>query len=459
MSKIIHRSLRAALPVAVSGKGVTLIDRDGKAYIDASGGAAVSCLGHGHPDVIAAMHAQIDRIAYAHTSFFTTEVAEELADTLVADAPPGIGYAYMVSGGSEAVEAALKMARQYFVETGQPERSKFIARRQSYHGNTLGALAVGGNEWRRKQFAPLLIDVGRVSPCYEYRDRREDETPERYGERLAAELEARIQEIGAKHVIAFVAETIVGATMGAVPPTPGYFKRVREICDRHGILLILDEVMCGMGRTGTLHAVEQEGIAPDLMTIAKGLGGGYQPVGAVLASTKIVEAMRRGSGMFQHGHTYIGHPVGMAAALAVQRVIKRDRLLDKVKACGAHFARRLRETLGEHPHVGDIRGRGLLMGVELVADRASKRVFDPALKLHAKIKAEAMQRGLMVYPMGGTIDGERGDHVLLAPPFISTETDLDTIVQRLAGAIDSGIASLDAARSTSTSTTTEETIP
>src|SRR5438552_4005681 len=317
-SRIIHRSLRSTPPRAVSCAGITITDADGRTYIDASGGAAVSCLGHGHPDVIAAMHAQIDRVAYAHTSFFTTEVAEELADTLVADAPEGIGHVYLVSGGSEAMEASLKMARQYFVEIGEPQRSIFIGRRQSYHGNTLGALAVGGNEWRRRQFAPLLIDVARVSPCYEYRECREGETPEQYSGRLAQELEATIAQVGAKKVIAFVAETVVGATLGAVPPTPGYFRRVREICNRHGILLIADEVMCGMGRTGTLHAITQEGVAPDLMAIAKGLGGGYQPVGAVLASAKIVEAMRRGSGMFQHGHTYIGHPVACAAALAVQ---------------------------------------------------------------------------------------------------------------------------------------------
>jgi adenosylmethionine-8-amino-7-oxononanoate aminotransferase len=442
MSKILHRSLRGQFPVAVSGKGVTLTDREGKVYIDASGGAAVSCLGHQHPEVLAAMHAQIDKLTYAHTGFFTTEVAEELAETLVADAPAGLGYVYMVAGGSEAMEASLKLARQYFVETGEPGRSVFIARRQSYHGNTLGALAVGGNEWRRKQFAPLLIDVGRVSPCYEYRDRRENETPEQYSERLARELDAKIQEIGPGRVIAFVAEPIVGATMGAVPSTPGYFRRIREVCDRHGVLLIADEVMCGMGRTGTLHALEQEGVVPDLQAIAKGLGGGYQPVGAVLASTRIVEALKRGTGMFQHGHTYIGHAAGCAAALAVQKIIKRDGLLDKVKADGRYLAEALCKALGQHPHVGDIRGRGFFWGVELVEDRATKRTFDPALRLHAKVKAEAMQRGLMCYPMGGTIDGVHGDHVLLAPPFIATRAELDEIVSRIAAAIDSGTASL-----------------
>jgi adenosylmethionine-8-amino-7-oxononanoate aminotransferase len=442
VTKIIHRTLRTTPPVAVSGRGVTLTDREGKTYIDASGGAAVSCLGHGHPDILAAMHAQIDKLAYAHTSFFTTEVAEELAEDLIAHAPAGIGHVYLVSGGSEAIEAALKMARQYFVEIGQPRREHFIGRKQSYHGNTLGALAVGGNEWRRQQFAPLLIGVTHVSPCYEYRGREDGETAEQYGARLARELELVLQDVGADRVIAFVAETVVGATLGAVPAVPGYFKRVREVCDRHGVLLIIDEVMCGMGRTGTLHAVEQEGISPDLMAIAKGLGGGYQPVGAVLASNKVVDAIKRGSGMFQHGHTYIGHPVGAATALAVQRVIRRDRLLEKVRDDGRYFESRLRAALGGHAHVGDIRGRGFFWGVELVEDRATKVPFDPALRLHAKIKAEAMQRGLMTYPMGGTIDGKHGDHVMLAPPFIATRAELDEIVSRLAAAIDSGTASL-----------------
>jgi adenosylmethionine-8-amino-7-oxononanoate aminotransferase len=440
MTHILHRTIKHDLPVAVSGSGVTITDANGRAYIDASGGAAVSCLGHGHADVIAAMHAQIDRIAYAHTSFFTTAVAEELADVLVASAPAGTSHVYFVSGGSEAVEAALKMARQYFVEIGQPQRRHFIARRQSYHGNTLGALSVGGNEWRRRQFAPLLMDVTHVSPCYEYRDRRADETPEQYGARLVNELSQAIDRLGPDTVIAFVAETVVGATAGALPPVPGYLKGVRELCTRHGILLILDEVMCGMGRTGTLHACEQEGVAPDLMTIAKGLGGGYQPIGAVLAQTHIVDAFAKGSGLFQHGHTYLGHPVACAAALAVQRVIVRDRLLDAVKARGRGLKERLDAAFRDHPRVGDIRGRGLFWGVELVADRASKQTFDPALRLHARIKARAMSEGLMVYPMGGTIDGRLGDHVLLAPPFIVTDADLDAIVGRLQRAIDGALA-------------------
>ena len=440
MTHILHRQIGHDYPVAVSGQGVTIRDAQGKDYIDASGGAAVSCLGHSHPDVLAAMHEQLDKLAYAHTSFFTTKIAEELADDLIAHAPKGMAQVYFVSGGSEAVETALKLARQYFVERGEPERKHFIARKQSYHGNTLGALAVGGNEWRRKQFAPLLIETFHVSPCYEYRDRRADETPEAYGERLAQELEAQIQNLGPKTVLAFVAETVVGATLGAVPAVPGYFKRVREVCDRHGILLILDEVMCGMGRTGTLHACEQEGIAPDLMTIAKGLGGGYAPIGAVLIRDKIIDAIARGSGLFQHGHTYLGHALACSAGLAVQRVIRRDNLLQNVRTQGAHLARRLQERFGNHPHVGNVRGRGLFQGVELVSDRSSKEPFDPKRKLHARVKKEAMERGLMVYPTGGTIDGVRGDHVLLAPPFIVDAQDVDRIVERLGDAIDAAIA-------------------
>ena len=430
------------MPVAVGGKGVELFDENGKSYIDASGGAAVSCLGHGHPDVLAALHKQLDALAYAHTGFFTTDVAEKLADRLIADAPPGLDHVYLVSGGSEAIEAALKMARQYFVEKGESQRRHIIARRQSYHGNTLGALATGGNEWRRAQFKPLLIETHHIDPCYAYRLRQEGESDEAYAARAAQALEDKILELGADQVIAFVAETVVGATAGAVPPVADYFKRIRAICDRYGVLLILDEVMCGMGRTGTLHACEQDGIAPDLMTIAKGLGGGYQPIGAVLLSKSIFEAFAKGSGFFQHGHTYMGHPMAAAAGLAVQEVIARDGLLANVGAMGAYLQRRLEERFANHAHVGDIRGRGLFRGVELVSDRSSKEPFDPARKLHALVKRQAMARGLMVYPMGGTIDGVRGDHVLLAPPFIVNEGHVDAIVERLSDSVDAAIAAM-----------------
>src|SRR5215468_4713864 len=363
MTHVLHRRIAHSYPVAASGQGVTIRDNTGKEYIDASGGAAVSCLGHSHPDVLRAMREQIDRLDYAHTSFFTTQVAEELADDLVAHAPDGIGHVFFVSGGSEAIEAALKLARQYFVERGEPQRRYFLARRQSYHGTTLGALAVGDRGWQRWQFAPLLIETHHVSPAYEYRGRGADETPEAYGERLARELADKIAELGADQIIAFVAETVVGATMGAVPAPPNYFRRVREFCDRYGILLILDEVMCGMGRTGTLYACEQEGVVPDLIAIAKGLGGGYAPIGALLVQEKIFDAVAKGSGAFQHSHTYMGHPLACSAALAVQRVIRRDNLLANVRAQGTHLSRRLKERFGNHPFVGDVRGRGLLQGV------------------------------------------------------------------------------------------------
>jgi adenosylmethionine-8-amino-7-oxononanoate aminotransferase len=441
-TRVFHRHLRYTPPVAVGGSGVYLTDNAGKQYLDASGGAAVSCLGHGHPDVLAAMHAQIDKLAYAHTSFFTTEVAEELAQHLIDRAPQGMSHAYFVSGGSEAIEAAMKMARQYFVESGQPQRTHFIARRQSYHGNTLGALSVGGNQWRREPFAPILIQATHVSPCYPYREKGPQETPEQYGLRLARELDAAIVGLGRDKVIAFVAETVGGATAGVLTAVPGYFKAVREVCDRHGVLLILDEVMCGMGRTGSLHACEQEGVVPDLLVIAKGLGGGYQPIGAVLAQKKVVDAMSGGSGFFQHGHTYLGHAVACAAALAVQQVIERDGLLARVRESGAKLEGLLKETLGSHANVGDIRGRGLFWGVELVRDRDTKAPFDPALQLHARIKKEAFARGLMVYPMGGTVDGRYGDHVLLAPPFIARDSELALIAQRLHEAIEAAIQSI-----------------
>ena len=440
MTHILHRQIGSSLPVAATGSGIEIVDSAGKRYIDASGGAAVSCLGHGHPAVTQALHGQLDKLAYAHTGFFTTEVAEKLGDRLIADAPAGMSHVYLVSGGSEAIEAALKMARQYFVERGQPQRRHVIARRQSYHGNTLGALATGGNEWRRAPFSPLLMETHHIDPCFAYRFQEPGESEEDYGRRAADALEAKLRALGPETVMAFVAETVVGATAGAVPPAAGYFKRIREICDRHGVLLILDEVMCGMGRTGTLHACEQEGIAPDLMTIAKGLGGGYEPIGAVLLGRHIYETFAKGSGFFQHGHTYMAHPLACAAALAVQETIHRDNLLANVRDKGALLRRRLGERFGNHAHVGDIRGRGLFQAVELVEDRSTKAPFDPALKLHAKVKKAAMARGLMVYPMGGTIDGTRGDHVLLAPPFIVTEDQVGEIVDRLGSAIDDALA-------------------
>ncbi len=439
MSHVFHRRPRDVMPTAVEGDGIYVVDADGRRYLDASGGAAVSCLGHSHPKVIEAIKRQVDQIAYAHTSFFTNEPMERLADMLIEAAPEGLERVYFVSGGSEAMESALKLARQYFLERGEEGRHHIIARRQSYHGNTLGALAAGGNMWRREPFDPLLIETHHIAPCYAYRDRRADETDVAYGERVADELDVKITELGAGTVIGFIAEPVVGATAGALAPVPGYFKRIREICDRHGVLLILDEVMCGMGRTGSLFACEQDGVSPDLLIAAKGLGAGYQPIGALFVSGDIYDTIVGGSGFFQHGHTYMGHATGCAASLAVQRVIRDDNLLDNVKRQGATLMRRLAERFGNHAHVGDIRGRGLFIGVELVADRSSKTPFDPSLKLNARVKSNAMARGLMCYPAGGTIDGKRGDHILIAPPFIVTPPDIEIIVERLGDAVDAAI--------------------
>ncbi|WP_137390588.1 aspartate aminotransferase family protein [Rhodoligotrophos defluvii] len=445
MSHIIHRVLGATYPRAVAGDGAYIIDADGKRYLDASGGAAVSCLGHSERRVTEAIKAQLDAIPYSHTSFFTSAPAEELAALLAEQAPPGLDHVFLVSGGSEAMEAALKLARQYFVEKGEPDRRRFIARRQSFHGNTLGALAVGGNLARRALYDPLLIDVEHVSPCYAYRDKAADEDDEAYGARLAAELQATIDRHGAETIIAFVAETVVGATLGAVPAVPNYFRRIREICDRHGILLILDEVMCGMGRTGTMFACEQEGISPDIAVVAKGLGAGYQPIGALIASRAIYATLAAGSGGFQHGHTYLGHAAACAGALAVQKVIAEDGLLARVGDLGPKLMARLHDRFGQQPHVGDIRGRGLFLALELVEDRETKQPFDPALKLNARIKANAMAEGLMCYPMGGTIDGRRGDHVLLAPPYIVTEPQLDELVEKLDRALARSLAEISIA--------------
>lgn len=445
MTHILHRHTHASYPMAVGGDGPYVIDSEGRRYLDASGGAAVSCLGHSRRDVVDAIKAQLDHLPYAHTSFFTNDPSEQLAEHLTARAPGTLDHVYFVSGGSEANETALKLARQYFVEKGEPQRSRFIARHQSYHGNTIGALSVGGNPGRRAMFDPILThNVDHISPCYAYRGQQEGESLEAYGRRVADELEAKLLEVGPETVIAFVAETVVGATLGAVPPAPGYLKRIREICDKYGILLILDEVMSGMGRTGTLYACEQDGTAPDLLTCAKALGAGYQPIGAVLLSKAIFDAIRGGSGFFQHGFTYIGHPTACAGALAVQQAIERDSLLANVRAQGELLQTDLRNRLGTNPHVGDIRGRGLFVGVELVAEREDKTPFDPSSKVHARIKKEAMARGLMCYPNGGTVDGQRGDHILLAPPYILEDRHRQELVEKLGAAIDASLAQVAA---------------
>lgn len=435
MSHVFPRHCHSALPTAVSGDGCYLIDADGKRYFDGSGGAAVSCLGHSNARVVQAIKDQVDKLAFAHTGFFTTDPAEELADMLIAAAPGDLDRVYFVSGGSEAVEAAIKLARQFHIENGEPQRSHLIARRQSYHGNTLGALAVGGNAWRREQFAPLLIDVSHISPCYEYAERTADETLHEYGQRAAQELEDEILRLGPDQVMAFLAEPVVGATLGAVPAVDGYFTRIREICDRYGVLLILDEVMCGMGRTGHLFACDADGITPDILCIAKGLGAGYQPIGAMLCTTKIYDAIASGTGFFQHGHTYLGHPVAAAAGRAVLQEMQDHSLVQRVRDVGRTFEAALKQRFAQHPHVGDIRGRGLFWGLEFVADRDTRTPFDPKNGYAGKLKKSAFNEGLICYPMPGTRDGQHGDHVLLAPPFIITDTQIEEVTARLERAI------------------------
>ncbi|WP_191286250.1 aspartate aminotransferase family protein [Aliiroseovarius zhejiangensis] len=436
MSHVFPRHTKAVPPIAVKGDGIYIIDSNGNKYLDGSGGAAVSCLGHSDRDVIQAIKTQVDQLAFAHTGFLSSQPAESLADRLIANAPEGIERVYFVSGGSEAVESALKLARQYMIETGQPQRTRFISRRQSYHGNTLGALGTGGNAWRRAPFDPVMVSASHISPCYEYRLRHEGESQEDYALRAANELEAELLRQGPENVIGFIAEPVVGATAGAVPAVPGYFKRIREICDQYGILLILDEVMCGMGRTGTLFACEQDGVAPDLITIAKGLGAGYQPIGAMLCSGAIYAAIEDGSGFFQHGHTYVGHPTACAAADAVVRKLTDGGMVARSAQMGETLMAALTDAFGQHPHIGDMRGRGLFRGLELVADRDTKAPFAPEKGIAAKLKKQAFANGLICYPMAGTIDGQQGDHVLLAPPFIITDDQIGELVDKLSKTFD-----------------------
>ena len=423
------------------GEGIYLIDADGRRYVDACGGAAVSCLGHVHPKVAAAIAEQAARLEYVHTGFFTTAEAEELAELIAELSPGGLDRVWFTSSGSEAIEAALKLARQYHLERGDERRTRVVARRLSYHGNTLGALAAGGSAWRRAPYQPLLIDVSLVDPCFEYRFAAPGESAEDYGRRAADSLEQEIVRLGPETIMAFVAESVVGATAGAVPPVPNYLQHVREICDRHGVLLILDEVMCGSGRTGTFLSCEQDGIVPDIVTLGKGLGAGYQPIGAVVCTRDVYQTVAQGSGALKHGQTYNAHPVGCAAALAVQRVIEDEGLLGRVGAAGERLRALLTERFGDHRNVGDIRGRGLLLALELVEDRAMKLPFDAAFRLHERAKAEAFARGLLIYPGGGTADGRLGDHILLAPPYNVTNNELEMIVDMLSDTLDAVLPS------------------
>ena len=444
MNHVFHRQLKTPLPVLSHGQGSYLVDRSGKRYLDACGGAAVSSLGHSYQPVRDAIIRQVEQAAYAHNSFFTNQPAEELADYLVDKAPAGFGNgkAMFVSSGSEAMEAALKLARQYHLERGDPKRERIIARHGSYHGYTLGALAVGGHAGRRAPFEPILFKAEHIDPCYAYRYKRDDETDAEFGRRMADLLEEKLQRIGPETVAAFVAEPVVGATLGTVPAASGYFRRIREICDRHGVLFIADEVMCGMGRTGTLFALEQEGVSADLITIAKGLGAGYQPVAALLVAEPVCDAVKNGSGLLWNGHTYMSHAVACAGAMEVMRQIELHGLMEVVRQQGDKFDAKLKQRFGQHPYVGDVRGRGLFRSIELVKDRETKEPFAAELNAAGKIKAEAFERGLMCYPQQGCAGGREGDHVLLAPPFTVADNELDEVVDLLAASVDQVLKSV-----------------
>ena len=429
MSSVFYRSPNHPYPLGVRAEGVYVYDDTGKQYLDGSGGAAVTCLGHGHPDVIEAIKSQVDQLAYAHTAFFTNEPQEKLAARLAERFGEAGARVYFVSGGSEANETAIKLARQFWLAKGCPDKHIVISREQSYHGNTLGALSLSGNPMRRQIFGPCLHDWPRIAPCYAYRHQQDDETDDEYGERAAQALEDAIIEHGDGNIAAFIAETVVGATLGAVPPAGQYLKRIREICDRHEVLLMLDEVMSGSGRSGTYFAFEQDDVLPDITTIAKGLGGGYQAIGATIVRGHIHDVIVDEFNSFEHGHTYVGHATACAAGLAVSSVIDRDDLLDNVRGMGEQLFSELKIAFGDHPNVGNIRGRGLLIGIELVEDRDTKKPADRSYS--GKIKQAAMDNGLIIYAGGRTADGDQGAHILLAPPFIYDASHVDELVTKL----------------------------
>ena len=433
---LLHRSLAFKPDEVVKASGTNLSLASGRTVIDACGGAAVAVLGHGNTEVLEATIQQMQNVSYVHTGAYTTAAAEDLANLVLENGRQyGLEKAFFCGSGSEAMEAAMKLSRQFFYENGQKQRVNFVARKQSWHGTTIGAMSVGSNLPRRIPYEPLLLqNVSHVSPAYAYQYQRADESSEDYVTRLAIELESEFRRLGPETVIAFIAEPIVGATAGCVPAPPGYFQTIGKICQRYGILVILDEVMCGMGRCGTQFTFEQEGIVPDIMTTGKGLGGGYAPIASILVNKKIVDGLRDGTGMFNHGQTYQAHPLSCATALAVQKIIKRDALVQRCKDMGIILENLLRERLSyeNHEYIGDIRGRGLFWGIEFVADQNTKEPFDPSVTFGLRVQAKAFELGVAIYPGAATVDGVRGDHVLIAPPFTVEVGELEAIVEVVA---------------------------
>ena len=424
----------AALPRVTHARGSYLWDAAGKQYIDGSGGPAVYCLGHAHPEVNAAVMAQMSDIAHAYRYNFTTSALDELTDIIRARCGGTLSEMVFVTSGSEAVESCLKIALQYHSATGQKSRSRFISRQRSWHGNTLGALGLSGFAERTLAYEGAFIPSIKLSPANTYRPLN-GATSETAGEAAAVELEAAILAHGPETIAAFVFEPVVGAAGGCVPAPPGYARLVRDICTRHGVLMIADEVMCGSGRTGTWRALEHDGVEPDIMSVAKGLAAGYVPLGAAICTTKVWEAIREKDGAFGTGHTFTGHTAACAAGVAVQRIIARDNLIARVQGNETRLKSWLSDAIGSVEAIGDIRGRGHFIGLELVADRATKQPFDPDRKLFLKIRQQTMENGLICYPVGGNVDGRAGDIVILAPPYNSTDDELTEIVDKTARSI------------------------
>ena len=424
----------AALPKVTHGRGSYLWDTTGKQYIDGSGGPAVYCLGHAHPEVNAAIAAQLDQIAHGYRYNFSTDALEDLTEIIRAQCGGALTEMVFVSSGSEAVESCLKIALQYQTAIGQKSRRRFISRERSWHGNTLGALGLSGFAERTAAYEGAFIPSIKLSPANAYRPIA-GATPESAGEACAAELEAAILAHGPETIAAFIFEPVVGAAGGCVPAPATYARRVREICTKYGVLMIADEVMCGAGRTGPWRALAYDGVEPDIMSIAKGLAGGYIPLGAAICTTPIWQAIRAKDGAFGTGHTFTGHTAACAAAIAVQNIIARDGLLARVTANEARLKDGLAEALHGVDAIGDIRGRGHFICTELVADRTSKRPFDAGRQLFIKIRAQAMQNGLICYPVGGNVDGTSGDIVILAPPYNCTDAELTEIVDKTAKSI------------------------
>lgn len=430
-----------ALPKVAYGRGLYVTDVDGKSYIDGSGGPAVYCLGHGNEEVNAAITEQLAKIAHGYRYTFTSDPLEELTDIVAGRCGGDLKRMVFVTGGSEAVESALKLALQYHAARGEMGRRRFIARERSWHGNTLGALSISGFRERRAPFEGALIEASHLSPVNVYRPMK-GVTAEEVAAEGARELEAEIERVGAHTVAAFIFEPVVGAAGGCVPAPPGYAARVREVCDRHGVLMIADEVMCGAGRCGTWRALDVDGVSPDIMTVAKGLAGGYLPLGAAIYSARIGAVLDAAHGGPMTGHTFTGHTACCAAGVAVQRIVTRDRLVENVATLGPRFQALLAQATAGIDAVGDIRGRGFFVGVELVADQATKAPFDPALQLYLRIRAETFARGLICYPSGGNADGVAGDTVILSPPYIATEADLAEIASRFADGLKAALASI-----------------